>query len=93
VKQELRAEGLVVQSRVRTARKVAREILGTARTEECSMVALATHGASGLDRVMLGSVADQVVRHADLPVLVLRPEVLETEEAVTHSLVAAAIAH
>jgi hypothetical protein len=38
---------------------------------------MATHGASGLDRVMLGSVADQVVRHAEIPVLLLRPELAQ----------------
>jgi nucleotide-binding universal stress UspA family protein len=92
LKKELRAEGIAVESRVRTGRKVAREILEVARNEECKMIALATHGASGLDRVMLGSVADQVVRHADIPVLVLRPELAETEEEDTNALAAAAIA-
>ena len=77
LKKQLRTEGYVVQSRVRTARKVAPEILSVAREEECSMIALATHGASGLNRVMLGSVADQVVRHSDIPVLVLRPTITE----------------
>jgi nucleotide-binding universal stress UspA family protein len=52
---------------------VAREILRLARQDECSLIAMATHGASGLDRMMLGSVADQVVRHAEVPVLLLRP--------------------
>ena len=77
LKKQLRDERFLVQSRVRTARKVAPEILRVARDEECSMVALATHGASGLDRMMLGSVADQIVRHADVPVLVLRPTIAE----------------
>lgn len=80
VKKELREEGLIVQSRVRSARKVAPEILRVAKDEECHMIALATHGASGLDRAMLGSIADQVVRHADIPVLVLRPEVATVPE-------------
>lgn len=73
VKERLKAEGLVVQSRVRVGRKVAREILRLAQDEKCSLVAMATHGAGGLDRMMLGSVADQVVRHAEMPVLLLRP--------------------
>lgn len=71
--QELRSEGLEVQVRVRTATRVAKEILQLAVDEECSMIAMATHGAGGLDRVMLGSVTDQVLRHAQIPVLVLRP--------------------
>lgn len=36
-------------------------------------VALTTHGAGGLRRLLLGSVADKVVRGADVPVLVWRP--------------------
>jgi nucleotide-binding universal stress UspA family protein len=72
-KKQLAGEGFAVQSRVRTARKVAKEILQLVKDEECGMIAMATHGASGLDRVMLGSVTDQVLRHAQVPVLVLRP--------------------
>jgi nucleotide-binding universal stress UspA family protein len=36
------------------------------------MVAMTTHGRSGVARWMLGSVADRVVRHAGVPVLVVR---------------------
>jgi nucleotide-binding universal stress UspA family protein len=37
------------------------------------LIALATHGRSGLGRVILGSVADHVIRHSDLPVLLIPP--------------------
>jgi nucleotide-binding universal stress UspA family protein len=37
------------------------------------MIAMATHGRSGLTRISLGSVASDVVRHAPCPVLVSRP--------------------
>ncbi len=37
-----------------------------------SLVAMTTHGRSGLGRWALGSVTDRVVRHAAAPVLVLR---------------------
>jgi nucleotide-binding universal stress UspA family protein len=80
IKARVRQEGITVQGRVHKARKVAREILNVARDEECSFIAMATHGASGPDRFILGSVADQVVRHADVPVLVLRPKVTEESE-------------
>lgn len=36
-------------------------------------IAMATHGRSGLARLVLGSVADEVIRHAHLPMLVYRP--------------------
>ena len=38
------------------------------------MIALTTHGRTGLSRLIAGSVAQRVIRHADCPVLVLRPE-------------------
>jgi nucleotide-binding universal stress UspA family protein len=37
------------------------------------MIALATHGRGGLRRLVLGSVADKLVRGGHLPVLVIRP--------------------
>jgi nucleotide-binding universal stress UspA family protein len=39
-----------------------------------SLIALTTHGRSGLSRVTLGSAAGEVVRRATVPVLVVRPE-------------------
>jgi nucleotide-binding universal stress UspA family protein len=38
-----------------------------------SLMAVATHGLGGLKRMVLGSVADKVVRGANVPVLVVRP--------------------
>ena len=48
-------------------------ILEAARPEGVAMVVLATHGRGGLRRLALGSVADKLVRGADVPVLVYRP--------------------
>ena len=39
---------------------------------EPTMVVMTTHGRSGINRLVLGSVADRVVRHANAPVLVVR---------------------
>jgi nucleotide-binding universal stress UspA family protein len=50
-----------------------RAILDDARTFEASLVAIATHGRSGLDRITAGSVTGALVRHAPCPVLVVRP--------------------
>jgi nucleotide-binding universal stress UspA family protein len=38
------------------------------------LIAIATHGRSGLVRAVMGSVADRVIRQAPGPVLVIRPE-------------------
>jgi nucleotide-binding universal stress UspA family protein len=48
-------------------------ILQRARTERISLIAMATHGRSGLSRALLGSVAEQVVRTSPVPVFILRP--------------------
>jgi nucleotide-binding universal stress UspA family protein len=43
-----------------------------AKEAPSSLVAMTTHGRSGLERWVLGSVADRVVRHSGGPVLVIR---------------------
>jgi nucleotide-binding universal stress UspA family protein len=48
-------------------------ILETAREERATLIALSTHGRSGLSRFMLGSVAEEVLRTSPVPVLVFRP--------------------
>lgn len=40
--------------------------------ENAGLVVIGTHGRSGIDRVVLGSVTEQVTRSADTPVLVKR---------------------
>jgi nucleotide-binding universal stress UspA family protein len=70
---ELRTEGFRVASRIAVGSKVAREILKQATGQRCDLIVMTTHGAGGLDRVMFGSVADQVLRHSNVPVLVVRP--------------------
>jgi nucleotide-binding universal stress UspA family protein len=37
------------------------------------LIAMATHGRSGVDRWVMGSVADGVVRRSSLPCLLVRP--------------------
>lgn len=46
-------------------------VLDAARRAEASVVVVGTHGRKGLRRLALGSVAEQVVRHSDRPVLVV----------------------
>ncbi len=49
------------------------EIVRVATEEKAEMVVVRTHGRSGLDRLLLGSVAERVVRLAPCPVLTVRP--------------------
>lgn len=48
------------------------EIGTVAREEAADYIVIGTHGRGGLDRVMLGSVAERVVRTAPCPVITVR---------------------
>jgi nucleotide-binding universal stress UspA family protein len=50
------------------------EILAAARESEADLVVMGTHGRTGLDRYLLGSVTERVVRSADVPVLTVSME-------------------
>ena len=49
-------------------------IVHEAATPAADLVALETHGRRGLSRLILGSVADKVIRGAAVPVLVHKPK-------------------
>jgi nucleotide-binding universal stress UspA family protein len=51
---------------------VARTIVEEAERWRADVIAIGTHGRSGFTRLMLGSVADQVIRSSPIPVLVVR---------------------
>ena len=51
-----------------------REILFLAEREKADLIVMGTHGRSGFERFMTGSVAEKVVRLAPCPVLTLRPK-------------------
>lgn len=48
-------------------------ILERARTAEADIIAMATHGRGGVKRLILGSVADKVLRAASMPMLLYHP--------------------
>jgi nucleotide-binding universal stress UspA family protein len=47
-------------------------IIDTAIERDCQMIVMGTHGRSGLAHILLGSVAEYVVRHSPIPVLIVR---------------------
>jgi universal stress protein A len=49
------------------------QILRAAKRLKCDLIVLATHGRTGLRHVLMGSVAENVVRRASCPVLTVRP--------------------
>jgi len=52
---------------------VAEQILQYAETTGVDLIAMSTHGRSGLSRWLMGSVADKVLHGAKVPVLLIRP--------------------
>ncbi len=50
------------------------EILQAARDADCNLIVLGTHGRTGLAHLIIGSVAEKVVRHSPVPVLTVRQE-------------------
>jgi nucleotide-binding universal stress UspA family protein len=48
-------------------------IVEFADDNQVDLIMIATHGRSGAGRVVMGSVADHVIRHTRLPVLLIRP--------------------
>jgi len=54
---------------------VADNIVNYADKNEVDIIAIATHGYGGFKRMILGSVADQVVRNSTLPKLLITPKV------------------
>jgi hypothetical protein len=50
------------------------EVAEIAKEKKSDLIILATHGYTGLKHVLLGSVAEKIVRHAPCPVLTVRPD-------------------
>jgi len=70
--QALRAEGVENVSAAAVLGDAASEIIDFARRTENNLVAMSTHGRSGVGRWLLGSVAEKVVQHSQDPVLLIR---------------------
>ncbi len=54
--------------------KAGPEIISYADDRDMDMIVMGTHGYTGLHRLVLGSVAEYVVRHAACPVLTVKPK-------------------
>ena len=67
----LRGRGIDARPIVRRGNPAA-EIVNAARAEKADMIAMTTHGRSGFGRLLFGSVAEAVLRQAEIPVLMMR---------------------
>ena len=71
----LEVEELVVHG------EAASEIVRVAKEREVDLIVIASHGRTGLGRILFGSTAESVVRHASCPVLVVKPPQEETPDS------------
>ena len=71
LREEIAAKGLRVTAHVRRGPAV-EEILTAACETGADLIAMTTHGRTGPGRLLFGSVAEGVLRHADVPVFVMR---------------------
>lgn len=71
IKERLTRRSIEVECEVMLGRP-AETIVDLARTRKADLIAMTTHGRSGLRRAVRGSVADEVVRTAPCPVLLVR---------------------
>jgi len=71
VAERMRAKGLNARTIV-VAGHAAEEIVRVALEINANIIAMSTHGLSGLKRWALGSIADKVLHISDIPVLVIR---------------------
>lgn len=60
--------------------EAAAEIVRVAKERQIDLIVVSSHGRKGLGRILFGSTAEAVVRHAPCPVLVVKPSQEETSK-------------
>jgi nucleotide-binding universal stress UspA family protein len=77
VAKRLRASGNRVEVRVIESSEPAAVIVDAIRDDLVELIAMSTRGESGLRRLVLGSVAEEVVRQSEIPVLLVTARTTE----------------
>jgi nucleotide-binding universal stress UspA family protein len=72
VMERLKGVGIEAESAVLYSGQVVNEIVEYADKNDVDLIVIATHGRSGVSRLVLGSVADRLLRTACTPVLMVR---------------------
>ncbi len=73
IARELETSDVAVATEVCSGVDVASQLLWAVRDRRIDAVVMATHGRSGLQRAVMGSVAESVIRDSPVPVLLVRP--------------------
>jgi hypothetical protein len=68
---QLRVAGLTAEAELRTG-DAASQIVAAAQAWDADLIVMGTHGHTGLERILLGSVARNVLQHAPSSILIAR---------------------
>jgi len=72
VVEELRTKGFRATAVVKTGQQVPAEIIDFAKDNGVDLIAMCTHGRSGITRWVVGSVALKVITRSETPILLIR---------------------
>ena len=64
------------RTEVTIGENIAQELLDYIRKNDVDFIAMATHGRSGIAKLLMGSVASEVLQSKAVPVLLMRPDAL-----------------
>ena len=74
IEADMTAEGFRVKLKVKTGIPFT-EIMTTAAEEKASLIIMGSHGRSNIEEMLMGSVSENVIRHAKVPLLVINREI------------------
>jgi nucleotide-binding universal stress UspA family protein len=74
VEADMTAEGFRVKLTVKRGKPFT-EIMKTAAEEKVSIIVVGSHGRSNIEEMLMGSVSENVIRHAKVPLLVISREI------------------
>jgi nucleotide-binding universal stress UspA family protein len=77
VAQAARAAGVACETAIAYSAVPHQEIINAAAANKCDLIFMASHGRHGLSRLLAGSVAEHVLAHSPIAVMVLRPAMAE----------------
>jgi nucleotide-binding universal stress UspA family protein len=90
-KEDLETAGFEVETAVRFG-EPSQEISDFVDREHIDLVAMATHGRTGLNRMVMGSVAEKILRSLHVPIMMVRPEQTLADEVMPLTEIADAVA-
>lgn len=71
--ESIRKKGISVKTLLATGDQPAAHIIEMAELSHANLIAMSTHGRSGLQRLMIGSTTDKVIHQSHTPMLLVRP--------------------